>query len=103
VPADFAGDDLENGKPAGAGELGERLFQPRRDVERGGEGAARSTRGWIGRLTRGLTGSSPIAAPSLVALREQIGQPRDVAGDRPRLVLRQHLRLQRLGRVVAAI
>jgi hypothetical protein len=32
-----------------------------------------------------------------IRLPEQLRQPRDVGGDPPRLVLREHLRLQRLG------
>jgi hypothetical protein len=36
-----------------------------------------------------------------LALPEQLGQPRDVDGDAPRLVLRQHFRLQRLRLVLS--
>ena len=36
-------------------------------------------------------------------LLEQLRQPRDVDGDPPRLVLREHLRLQSFGRIVARI
>jgi hypothetical protein len=42
-----------------------------------------------------------MVAPSLVALPEELGQPRDVRGDPPRLVGGEHLGLMGLGRIVA--
>jgi hypothetical protein len=39
----------------------------------------------------------------LPALRDQLGQSRDVGGNPPALVRREHLRLPRLGLVLAAV
>jgi hypothetical protein len=38
-----------------------------------------------------------------LTLPKQLRQPRDIDGDPPRLVRRQHLRLPRLGLVIAGI
>ena len=40
---------------------------------------------------------------AVVLTVQQLRQPRDVDGDPPRLVLREHLRLQRFGIVVAGV
>jgi hypothetical protein len=39
----------------------------------------------------------------MIHLPEQLRQPSNVAGDPSRLVFREHLRLQRFGRVVARV
>jgi hypothetical protein len=50
-----------------------------------------------------LLASSPACCSIAITLPKQIRQPRDVDGDPPRFVFRQHLGLQRFGFAVTGI